>query len=339
MSHAIPYATARDNWTAHMVHRSGSEASTARIYRRHVDPALQWIGIPYQDITLIELSNYLAHLESRWAANSRRVAAVALRAFFKFARSCRWIPDNPAEGLGIPPGERREIRTLSVKQVQKVIGDEPWTLSAMELRNRLIFGLSYHLGLRAHEVTWLRWDQLESTNDNTLTVALKASKHSRKELRREIRNTNLSTMLAYYVTQYRQDADDSPWLFPSRQADRHGPAGRLSTRQIQRIFFALLRGAGIRIKPGYRHHMLRASITTHLLEAGHNFHEVQQCLRHADGKTTLLYVEHVNERRLGARLFSLATLGPREKEDWRRAFEQDVGLSEPRNRGSGRFPH
>ena len=329
-------------WTSHLRGRSGRTASTAKIYRRHVEKALAWIDKPLDAITLVELSNYLAELEDRgWTSNSRRVASCSLRSFFGFAAACRWIPYNPAEILGVPRSIRREVRTLTLKQVQKVVLDtgEPYPYleqAPLSLRNRLIFALSYHLGLRAHEVTWLRLDQVEVT-DTAVTVLIKASKHGRQDLRREVWDRDIADMLLIFIANHRKQLADSVWLFPSRQADRHGPGGRLSVRQIQRIFYAQLEQAGIRRKDGYRHHMLRASLATHELESGKDVHLVQQWLRHQAGSTTLLYARAVSDRRLANALFARRGIGPLEKQDIRRSMQDDLGILRPRDRGSGRL--
>ena len=144
-----------DAWIANLRVRSGRSASTGQTYRRHVTKALTWIDGKYtktvEQINYLDLDTYLIHLEdSEWLPNSRRVTSVALRSFFRFASSCDWIPKNPSEVLKVPKPERREVRTLTIDQTKKVIFDgEPVVeQSPLDLRNRLIFALSYQLGLR-----------------------------------------------------------------------------------------------------------------------------------------------------------------------------------------------
>ena len=323
--------------------RGGNVRSVATVqtYRRHLQMALDKLGRDPADVTLDHLTEYLNHLADvrQWQANSLRVTVAALRSFFGYCSGNGRLPRNPAAMLRRPPAERREIRTLRLEQIQRIVLDAGPCIdqTPRELRDRLIFGLSYALGLRAHEVTWLRLDQVD-IDEQEVSVLIKASKHGRRDHRRPIRDQELAGMLLIYMDRHRRKMPGSQWLFPSRQADRHGPGGRLSVRQIQRIFHGQLAKAGIRPKAGYRHHMLRASLTTHHLEAGADFHHVQQWMRHSDGSTTLLYARHVEERRLAAYLHSRRGLGPRDHRDFKRDARQDLGILRPRDRGSGRLP-
>ena len=326
-------------WTSHLRARGGRATSTTRTYQRHVVKALDWIGKPPVEITLIELSNYLAYLDDcEWLPNSRRVAAAALRSFFKFLAGCRTIPHNVAADLPVPRGQRREVRTLKLELIQKIVLDAGPCLdqTPRELRDRLIFGLSYALGLRAHEATWLRLDEVD-IDEKTVSVLIRASKHGRQDYRRPIHDHDLAGMLLIYMDRHRREMPASPWLFPSRQADRHGPGGRLSVRQIQRIFHSQLAKAGVRRQSGYRHHMLRASLTTHSIESGADFHIVQQWLRHGDGSTTLLYARTVAEKHLASHLFARRGLGPRQHRNLKLDMQQDLGSIRPKDRGSGRL--
>ena len=215
----------------------------------------------------------------------------------------------------------------------------PEDQTPLELRNRLIFGLSYSLGLRAQEVTWLRVAEVDEEDDNgEMSILVRASKHSGEDRPFTIWDQDLRAMLLLYLKNHRRQMAASPWLFPSRQSDRHGPGGRLSVRQVQRIFHAQLAGVGIKRKRGYRHHMLRASVATHLIESGADFHAIKDWLRHGHGGTTLLYARALKQRRLAAHLWARQGLGPRDHRDIKRDSMQDFGVIRPKDRGSGRLP-
>ena len=329
-------------WIAWLRGGNARAVSTAKTYRRHLERALTKIGKEPDQITDDDLTLYLNQLrdDHGWANNSIRVTVASLRSFFGYHAASRRLPCNPAAMLRRPRGRRREVRILRLAQIQKIVLDAgpAEDQSPLELRNRLIFGLSYSLGLRAHEVTWLRWAEVDNDDEGELSVLIRASKHGTDDERFAVWDQGLRNMLLLYLQQHRQQMPASPWLFPSRQADRHGPGGRLSVRQVQRIFHGQLIQAGIQRKSGYRHHMLRASVATHLIESGADFHAVKDWLRHSHGATTLLYARTLDKRRLPAHLWLRQGLGPRAHRDFKQDAKQDLGVIRPKDRGSGRLP-
>lgn len=174
------------------------------------------------------------------------------------------------------------------------------------VRDRALFALMYHHGLRVGEVLLLRRADLDLERGRLLVRRLKGGAWSE-----QILFAGTAALLRAYVASLSCGPDDP--LFPGR----YGP---LQRRQIQCRFVRYRSAAGL--PPDRTTHSLRHSIATHLLEAGASLEFVQDHLGHQDIRSTSVY----------------ARVTDRIRESQMRAFERSpliVQLDSGRDRPGG----
>ena len=140
-------------------------------------------------------------------------------------------------------------------------------------RDRALFALIYHYGLRVEEATLLT---LEDVNLKDLHIRVHRLKHG-VSTQKPLWRHNAKLLRSYL--RVRQDAGH--WLFTGRQ-------GALKKRQIQQLFTAYTKKAGIK---GRSIHSLRHSIAVHLLEAGQGIEYVADHLGHKNTQNTRIYAQ------------------------------------------------
>jgi integrase len=117
-------------------------------------------------------------------------------------------------------------------------------------RDRALFGLIYHYGLRVGEALMLTVDDINFTN---YRITIRRSKNGLGGEKPLWRHT--AKLLRSYL---RERRDVGPYLFTGRK-------GPLQKRQVQKLFTDYAKAAGIQARSV---HSLRHSMAVHLLEAG-----------------------------------------------------------------------
>ncbi len=140
-------------------------------------------------------------------------------------------------------------------------------------RDRALFALIYHYGLRVEEATLLTLESVDLKNLHIRIQRLKNGVSSQKPLWRH----NAKLLRSYL--RVRQDAGH--WLFTGRQ-------GALKKRQIQTLSTEYAKKAGIK---GRSIHSLRHAIVVHLLEAGQGIEYVVDHLGHKNIQNTQIYAQ------------------------------------------------
>jgi integrase/recombinase XerD len=140
-------------------------------------------------------------------------------------------------------------------------------------RDRALFALIYHYGLRVEEATLFTLESVDLKNLHIRIERLKNGVSSQKPLWRH----NAKLLRSYL----RVRKDTGHWLFTGRQ-------GTLKKRQIQTLFTDY--AAKARIK-GRSIHSLRHSIAVHLLEAGQGIEYVADHLGHKNIQNTRIYAQ------------------------------------------------
>ncbi len=162
--------------------------------------------------------------------------------------------------------------------------DEVGRLLAMitSKRDRALFQLAYHHGLRASEVSLLQRDDVPEKQGRIYIPRVKGSIAKTYPLQPE----DLRRIRAYLRTR----EDDSPYLF-------------ISTRGIpleRRSYWDLMQKYG-RVadipKAKRRFHALRHAIAVHLLDAGADVAFVQDRLGHANIQNTMVYMRYTTVTR------------------------------------------
>ena len=149
-------------------------------------------------------------------------------------------------------------------------------------RDRALFQLAYHHGLRASEVSLLHRDDVHAKQGRIYIPRVKGSIAKTYPLQPE----DLRLVRAYLRTR----EDDSPYLF-------------ISTRGIpleRRSYWDLMQKYGKVAaipKPKRRFHALRHAIAVHLLDAGADVAFVQDRLGHANIQNTMVYMRYTTVTR------------------------------------------
>ena len=149
-------------------------------------------------------------------------------------------------------------------------------------RDRALFQLAYHHGLRASEVSLLQRDDLHEKQGRIYIPRVKGSIAKTYPLQPE----DLRLVRAYLRTR----EDDSPYLFIS---NRGIPLERRSYWDLMQKY-----GKVAHIpKAKRRFHALRHAIAVHLLDAGADVAFVQDRLGHVNIQNTIIYMRYTTVTR------------------------------------------
>jgi len=150
-------------------------------------------------------------------------------------------------------------------------------------RDRAIFRLVYHRGLRAHEPGLIQYSDFRD-RDGVLYVRRGKGSISREH---SLIREELLALRAW--TKERGTMPGA--MFPSRQ----GLRGITRTR-LDQIMKSYCRAAGIRADKAHMH-ALKHSCGTHLRERGNSADAIQDWLGHRDSKSTDIYMHFSRRRR------------------------------------------
>lgn len=267
-----------------------SEA-TSKAYLTDISQLAVWSqanGFAPDGLTLRALRRYGASLGERKlsaASVARKLAAV--RAFHDMLLERQEIDSSAADLISAPRRPKHLPRVLSIEEADQLLRMIP-AQTALELRDRAIFELTYACGLRAGEVVDLDLSSIEF-DDEQLRIEGKGGKTRIVP----VGETALD-WLGRYLAQARPQLagpDSDPSLFLSRTGRR------LSTSDVRRRLRLWIRHAGV--KGGISPHALRHSFATHLLNGGADLRAVQELLGHSSISTTQIYtrVESLRMRR------------------------------------------
>ena len=140
-------------------------------------------------------------------------------------------------------------------------------------RDRALFAVIYHYGLRVDEATALTLEDLDLRNHRIRLRRLKNGLGGEKPLWR-----HTAKLLRAYL-RVRRDA--GPYMFIGRE-------GPVKKRMIQHLFGRYAEAAGI---SGRSVHALRHSIAVHLLDAGRGIEYVADHLGHRQIENTRIYAQ------------------------------------------------
>ncbi len=147
-------------------------------------------------------------------------------------------------------------------------------------RDRALFAVIYHYGLRVSEATLLRVEDIDFSRGRIVIHRLKGGHNGERPLFK-----STARALRKYL-EVRQPA--APALFTGRQ-------GGLTRERIHQLFKCYAQKAGLNSTFTVR--CLRHSIATHLLEAGQGIEFVRDHLGHVNIQNTLIYAKLTDRRR------------------------------------------
>lgn len=252
---------------------------------RHFGHWLQDQRIEIGDVERLLIVRYFQALRSDGiSARSVARALAAIRGFFRFAVSEKYLTADPTENIENPKLWTNLPKTLPPDEVESLLA-APDRSTTLGLRDAAMLELLYATGLRVSELVRIRVDELVMDAGFLRTVG-KGSKERIVPFGETARDVILS-----YVDTARPELDTKgdPALFLTVR-------GRPMSRQMfWKTIEKHARAAGVRshISP----HVLRHSFATHLLENGADLRSVQMMLGHSDISTTQIYT-HISRARL-----------------------------------------
>jgi site-specific recombinase XerD len=192
-------------------------------------------------------------------------------------------PREEVRKLLVADGPSRTVKYLSVESVRRLFREIPRD----NLRDRLLFDLIYHYGLRRTEACRISVADFDFTADTFEVRRLKGGESKPYPLFPATKR-----LLRQYLDVPR--AVWTPHLFQSRQ--RVGAP--ISASLVALLFHRYAEAAGI---PSDRSHVhvLRHSIAMHMIESGIGVLDVKDWLGHASITSTQVYVEISPRRRTG----------------------------------------
>src|SRR5258708_4827626 len=160
-----------EDFLQHSRHERGQAEHTQRTYAALLDKFVRWAekeGLSdWKSVELRHLMDFFEHERGRALANqpkgsARRLSSesvyleiAALRAFYRFAENEKLLPANLAENLSLPRRWKRLPKSLSSREIEKLLTPETSETPA-GLCDQAVLQLAYACGLRLAELPNLR---------------------------------------------------------------------------------------------------------------------------------------------------------------------------------------
>jgi integrase/recombinase XerD len=219
------------------------------------------------------------------SASSIRRSVSAIRTYYGFLLGEGRVRDDPSDRLESPRRGRVLPDTLSVTEVEALLGS-PKVEQPLAWRDRALLELAYGGGLRVSELCSLGLTDLLLT-ENLIRVFGKGSKERLVPIGRSVIGA-----VSVYLHTMRPELDRGKSKGRVLLNARGEPLSRVGAWGIVKRA-AERAGISKRVTP----HTLRHSFATHLLEGGADLRAVQEMLGHADLSTTQIYT-HVDREYL-----------------------------------------
>ncbi len=290
-----------EDFLQHLRHERGQADHTQRTYAALLGKFVAWserqgIG-DWRAVEMRHLMDFLQHERTRrldgepkesakrLSAESAYLQIAALRSFYKFAETEKYVSRNIAEDLALPKRWKRLPKALTAEEVEQLLRPlAPETPDS--LCDQAMLELAYASGLRLAELRGLRVEQLH-LEAGFINVIGKGNKERVVPVGRA----------AVAAVQRYLDVGRPKLVTPRSPATvfltkRGTPFASVTLWwRIKRR--SRLAGIVRNLTP----HMLRHSFATHLLDRGADLRVIQEMLGHASISTTEVYT-HVAGSRL-----------------------------------------
>lgn len=236
---------------------------------------LLFYDVPPRKVERNMIERYMGRLYENGREKSSQARNLSgIKSFFNFMLLNDMIPSSPAEMIEAPKAGRKLPDTLSVDEIDRLIGSiDPSTPKG--LRDRAILEVLYSCGVRVSELCDLKIGDL-FFGEGYIRVTGKGDKQRLVPVSGIARDR----IQLYLETRGEGRRSDATLFLNNR-------GGRLTRVMIFTIIKQAALRAGIdkRISP----HTFRHSFATHLLEGGANIRQVQELLGHENILTTEIY--------------------------------------------------
>lgn len=235
--------------------------TTVTSYLFHIDFFLNFVKYPIEELTELDVKNYLSYLYKRGKSSNYTCLALA---------ACKFLFLAYGKPLNIKAPKKPKIipNILNKEEIESLIKNTD------NLKHRLIIELLYSTGLRLSEVINLKKRDIDFEQGTGIVKQGKGNKD-----RIFIISEKLLAKIHYYLLLRQKHSD---YVFEGRK-------GKLNKHTVQKIIQNSTKKAGIkkRVYP----HLLRHSFATHLLEQGTDIRVIQKLLGHKKIETTQLYTQ------------------------------------------------
>lgn len=257
-------------------------ANTVENYLRDLNKLISFAQdinkLPNQ-LTLEDFHSFIAELGKKGiAARSLARLISSIKSFYNYLLLEEVIEDNPSELLQTPKLPSQLPDTLSLAEIDQIIGCIDLS-KGDGFRNKTIIEVLYGCGLRVSELIDLRISNI-FLQEEYVKVLGKGSKERLVPL-----GSTTNKLLKSYLEGVRNHNSPAPGHEDYLFLNKHGK--KLSRVMIFMIVKNTVEKAGIRknISP----HTFRHSFASHLVEGGADLRAVQEMLGHESITTTEIY--------------------------------------------------
>ena len=275
----------------------GVHRNTINSYKYDINQFNNFIKKKKKSFKLIIRKDILDFLESlklkKLKNKTKNRKIFALKRFYKFLISERFIKKNPMEKIDALKSEYTLSKKLNTHQIEKILKYvSKKNKNYFDIRSNLIIELLCSTGIRVSELISIKANEVDLKNNSILidppelvgnAIIGKKNRKSRFVFFGESTKKVIEHYLEYREIFLEQRKNDSPWLFPSNK-----PEVCLTRRRILQIMQDL--ADKIKIDKSLMHpHSFRLSFGNYLLDNGADIKIVQKLLGHSSILTTQTY--------------------------------------------------
>ncbi len=262
----------------------GLSQNTIDSYSRDVKKLMRFLEENEMIISPISLNQedfkqFIYETSKHIHARSQARLISGIRNFFNYLIFEDYRKDNPTELIETPKIGRKLPDTLSLKEIDLLIGSIDLSEPQGE-RNRTIIETLYSCGLRVSELTNLKISDLFFEED-FIRVIGKGNKQRFVPI-----NSQTQKYILFYLNAIRTHIEVQKGFEDTVFLNRRG-------KKLTRVMiFTIIKNLAIKagIKKKISPHTFRHSFATHLLERGADLRAIQQMLGHESITTTEIYM-------------------------------------------------
>ncbi len=223
-----------------------------------------------EDVTRADIRKLLDRIVRRPAPSQANTVHTIVRKLFNWALSQDLVERNPCHGLPRPAKVRQRHHVLSEGDIRKL-----WaSLSAESCRTAATFKLRLLTAQRGGEVVSMRWREID-LDTAWWTIPAERSKNGLPH------RVPLSPPVLALLKDLHEQADESPWVFPS-------PRGNSFMKDTHKFAQRIRKKSGIE----FRGHDLRRTAASFMTSMGIPRLVVARVLNHAERGVTAVYDRH-----------------------------------------------
>jgi integrase/recombinase XerD len=244
------------------------------------------ISISPEKIREETIQQFIYSVSKELNARSQARIISGLKSFFSYLIFEDYRTDNPMELIEAPRLGRKLPDTLSIDDIDNLIGAIDLSTPEGE-RNRAILETLYGCGLRVSEITTLKISDL-FFDEGFIKITGKGNKQRFVPIAKSTQK-----YIELYRNTIRNHLDISKGFEDTLFLNRRG-------KQLTRaMIFTIIKTLAIKInlQKNISPHTLRHSFATHLLENGADLRSIQMMLGHESITTTEIYV-HLDRKHL-----------------------------------------